>query len=828
MYIGDRVGGVNERRRESHAKARAAEMEVGDGKGTVIVYSLPTQHPLQCTSIPWSLLDAAAAKSERGAAAVESLLLRIPQPVDNHQYCQGIRGMQHTLSTASDLKQDVLSKAYIAVHTHCWRNLPHTPVSSIVTFTFLCSHKLIDDRIARPMPGLPTEEDQNLRTLLINSRRCDRIFPSSTRKPRVRHPGKRAVDSELRNRITKLESLVESLSGEVGLVDMDAVAPPRTPHVATSTHGSPVVEDSSPFWSTLTNEVQALRDALDEDGSDDEAASLPEAQGGLQRTDDYTLTHDLMICPPGAIYVIPGALPEPASLMAEELYRIYLTNVDPVFKLLHRPTVESFLYHDMPYCGRPANSAPNRALKTAIWFAALVSALPALTLADVMVTTDLATLQAPGVRLNLHHENASHTPFEQEMRRRLWHQIRVLDAFAASDRGTEVLIPPTSFTTALPNNVYEDDFDANSPYIPDGETGMSDMSFNLMAHLATRVTMQLLAPEHTPKGETWQQRLELARNLGNELREKYLLFCDLSKPFHRFIHAVGTSMAASSMLRAVRPLQKHISSKYRNSFLLKGVRDCKRIFKPSRSFIADVVPGIPPRADSPLVLELAVDSLRASEATYDDPEAGKWRWMVWVQWHALAVALAGLCSVRDTPLAKTAWLYVEKAYDRHSKQVADSRNGKLWRPVEKLYRKASAFRDGISESAIKTHKKSTSLPKVPQPEVDVSSLSLDNAMMPDTIASHLANLQPLHVQNHSTTTTESVNAEMDTQWPAMPSQGADLQWMDWENIMQEISTVSGGMDLNEFEVPQNLDLMQNTNSLPEPREWPFSLYQNMM
>lgn len=36
----------------------------------------------------------------------------------------------------------------------------------------------------------------------------------SQRKPRARQPGKRTVDSELRSRISKLENLVESLSGE--------------------------------------------------------------------------------------------------------------------------------------------------------------------------------------------------------------------------------------------------------------------------------------------------------------------------------------------------------------------------------------------------------------------------------------------------------------------------------------------------------------------------------------------------------------------------------------------------------------------------------------
>lgn len=115
-------------------------------------------------------------------------------------------------------------------------------------------------------------------------------------------------------------------------------------------------------------------------------------------------------------------------------------------------------------------------------------------------------------------------------------------------------------------------------------------------------------------------------------------------------------------LRAIRPIQKHVSS-------------------------------VPPRLDSPFTLKIAADSLKSSEAVQEDPETQQYRWMIWPSWHALAVALAGLCSIRDTPLAKEAWISVEKAYARQSRHVADTRNGMLWRPIEKLYRKASAFRD---------------------------------------------------------------------------------------------------------------------------------------
>lgn len=151
----------------------------------------------------------------------------------------------------------------------------------------------------------------------------------------------------------------------------------------------------------------------------------------------------------------------------------------------------------------------------------------------------------------------------------------------------------------MPRNVNDADFDESSISIEDREDGLSDTTFNLMAHAATTLTMQLLTPERAgTKGQTWQQRLDLALSLGKWIREKYLQFCDFSVPFHRFLYSVGNSMAASSALRAVRPMQKHVSS-------------------------------VPPRVDSPFVLQLAVNSLRESEATHQDPEAEGWRWIVW-------------------------------------------------------------------------------------------------------------------------------------------------------------------------------------------------------
>lgn len=248
-----------------------------------------------------------------------------------------------------------------------------------------------------------------------------------------------------------------------------------------------------------------------------------------------------------------------------------------------------------------------------------------------------------------------------EIRRRLFHQIRFLDAYCCIDRGSEGLVTPGSFDTIHPKNVNDAEFDENSSFIPNHEKVLTDQSFALMAYAATEKTHLLFIAEDR-SGATWQQRLEMAEQFERDINDNYISLCDRSKPFQRMITHVAGGMISSMKLRAVRPVQRHTSSK-------------------------------PPRVDSPYVLSLATNTLLSSEAILTDRDGSHWRWMIWVPWHGLAVTLAGLCSIRDTPLASKAWQAVEASYARNLRFVAEGRHGMLWRPIEKLYRKASAFRD---------------------------------------------------------------------------------------------------------------------------------------
>ena len=260
--------------------------------------------------------------------------------------------------------------------------------------------------------------------------KCDRHFPCgqctrsnlscvpSTRKPRARHAGKRAVDSELRTRISKLESLVESLSGEVGAPDGtsasegdgDEEETPDQKNISASV-GKYM---SSPFWSSLTTEVQALRDALEEQPDDEDEPTSPSTSSGPGTSQEY----DLIICPPGTIYAMPGALIEPTPELSATLCNIFCDNVDSLFKIFHTPTLRAFMIGGSNYFGHDHTAPNNRAVKAAIWFSAVNTMSEsqcqmlfgqsrgdqlsyfkrlvdiALSQADLMNASDLPTLQA--------------------------------------------------------------------------------------------------------------------------------------------------------------------------------------------------------------------------------------------------------------------------------------------------------------------------------------------------------------------------------------------------------------------------------------------------
>lgn len=194
--------------------------------------------------------------------------------------------------------------------------------------------------------------------------KCDRTFPclqctrtgitckASTRKPRAK-AGKTG-DAELRERIHKLEKLVETFQGEedgkeTTRAGSSAMSPrasnntspplgdcttlgPASPREAAALETSKYVANT--FWASLTSEVKALADVFTESGDNDDDDTPEDSPYSANNTTESPREmhqdYELIFAPPGILYVMPGAAVEPDFAFASELFSAFLIHVEPM------------------------------------------------------------------------------------------------------------------------------------------------------------------------------------------------------------------------------------------------------------------------------------------------------------------------------------------------------------------------------------------------------------------------------------------------------------------------------------------------------------------
>lgn len=137
------------------------------------------------------------------------------------------------------------------------------------------------------------------------------------------------------------------------------------------------------------------------------------------------------------------------------------------------------------------------------------------------------------------------------------------------------------------------------------------------------------------------------------------------------------------------------------------------------------------------VLGVAVETLTKHHALLTNPVTEPWRWFIWVQWHALAVALAELCSRTEGLAVERAWEVIDVVFQRYAETVADTERGMLWQPIEKLMKKARQNRRSTQMANLSLGEQSRPFSNVvapvPGPEVQLTPGTniRPNLSMPD-------------------------------------------------------------------------------------------------
>ncbi|KAH7137725.1 hypothetical protein EDB81DRAFT_901227, partial [Dactylonectria macrodidyma] len=371
---------------------------------------------------------------------------------------------------------------------------------------------------------------------------------------------------------------------------------------------------------------------------------------------------------------------QPLPSQVPFIWLVFLENVDPFIKVLHVPTMSESIKESK---GRFGSMTPSmEALMFAISLAAvnslsdeeitetfndgkgrLLSRLTlgteqALSRTGVLHTTDIRVVQAftiylhtveqcdgpraiwtlaglllrTALSMGLHRDSAHFaniSPFEAEMRRRLWWSICFLDARVGDCQVFESGISPGLFDTRDPINLDDADLQPDMSKLPPAKDGFTNATYCIMQCEMWRYTrrMRMSMAAHPDAGGRRERRRML-----EEVRER------LIRTFYK--HIGGND-----------PLHVYIQTMDSVSVSAWGLVE-----------YVDRIPTVTQKKRDEIFLT-AVASLHYVAQLQTQPITRKWAWTLRdnVQWHAMTALLSQLHKHAWGPMCELGWRLVQRA-----------------------------------------------------------------------------------------------------------------------------------------------------------------------
>lgn len=274
---------------------------------------------------------------------------------------------------------------------------------------------------------------------------------------------------------------------------------------------------------------------------------------------------------------------------------------------------------------------------------------------------------AQGLGLHRDGTNFGLKPFETEIRRRLWWHICLLDVRLGEQYGTDVMIHERMSDTRLPLNINDDDISPEMREPPEERVGWTDMTFTLarceVVLCLRRVSYGCRWLVFGRGGSSIKESEKWIQTIYQRIHERYVKYCNPSIPVHWLCATAMRSIMAKLWLVVHHPMTRKdseasLSTVSRHSLLLTSVE----------------------------VIEVAMLCAR-------HPKVVKWNWLcrLNMQWPVVVFVLSELCVRPICPLTERAWAAVNAAYEECERTLKVSK-GTMWRPIERLMKRAAAFR----------------------------------------------------------------------------------------------------------------------------------------
>ena len=552
----------------------------------------------------------------------------------------------------------------------------------------------------------------------------------------------------------------------------------------------------SPLWNSLSEELQGPVDM----------SRLYQTSG----QDSYLLpaflnAGDLVLNSTATDSAVNLLALHPNSLLIFRLWQLFLDNVNPLIKLLHAPTIQRRLLDTISHLDNISKEW--EALMFAIYLLAIQSITAnecqlimgeskstlvrryhsavrsALLRANFTSSIDLLLVQALtlyllavrqyyepnafwiltgtavrlGQRVGLHRDGTSIglSPFETEIRRRVWWRLMSLDGQSAELCGAGFSVTSLQYDSKMPLNINDTDLSPDMSTLPPEHKGPTEMIF-----CGARNEIGLFLKNTKANGKWMEAGVNSIVENDSHLDElealikhKYLQICDPSIPLHLF-----TRITSEATIVALRLVARH-PRKYPQGGIEMSSKERDKVFW------------------------LCMHVLDYYNLTMRTESIQRFLWNVNIQfqWHAFIILANELQLRPEDDYTRDAWSKIEELF-KYNQDVIVNTNTPLHNAVSRLILKAWSKRQN------RLQRRNIELPA----PVFISTLQdqvakQDAASRPTTscVRSEQTATEISPASQLSTEPTFDTNDFLDALTPNMAADGAAIDWSDWDNMLQD-------------------------------------------
>jgi hypothetical protein len=277
-----------------------------------------------------------------------------------------------------------------------------------------------------------------------------------------------------------------------------------------------------------------------------------------------------------------------------------------------------------------------------------------------------------GHALGLHRDGAHFehlTPYEIEMRRRVWWALCVLDVRASEDQGTDYTIARGSFDTELPLNINDADIEPETTQMPTAREGVTDMTFPLVSFEICKVTRQMMAQSAKEGAPGIEEQSRLLSEIYEKLDRGYLQYSVESGNITYWVGVIVARLVMAKMTLLIY-LPVLFSS-------------------PSEHFSDEIRTKL---------LVAAIETAEYNHALNAEQACRQWRWayQTYTHWHAIVYLLIEISRRLWSPIVERAWVALHSPWLIPA-QSHMNKDLRVWVPLRKLTAKARKHRDAELE-----------------------------------------------------------------------------------------------------------------------------------